>query len=152
MLAVFLVLVAAVAIAWPFLKERGWIPEPVLALPEKIKSRLPQRPVAEDAAAVEIPVGSQRESLCPYCSRLNPPHTSHCVDCGNLLPVENLSSLWRGEEKNRIIQEGIQIGAILLLIIAAMVISNNLATSGKITILMLTVGALSYRVFRFIQG
>src|SRR5262245_29701547 len=145
MLPVLLVLVVAVGISWPYLKQRGLIPEKVLNL-------LPSRPVTPIAETVPATAprqgGSSTESICPYCSRLNPAHTAHCIECGGQMPVDRLSSLWEGADKQELIMEGIQCGVLLLLMIGAMVLSYNLPGYGKIAVLMLTVGALGYRFSR----
>lgn len=152
-LPVLLILVVSVGIAWPFLKQRGLIPEKVLNL-------LPSRPVspvtdpvgAEGIAAAPVQRGSSTESLCPYCSRLNPAFTSHCVECGGQMPVDKLSSLWEGADKQQLKFEAFQCGALLLLMILAMLLSYNLDTWGKIALLLVTVGALAYRMMKVIQG
>jgi hypothetical protein len=151
-LPILLIGVVAVGIAWPFLKQRGLIPEKVLNL-------LPSRPgpaavetLGAEAIAAPVRRGSATESLCPYCSRLNPAYTTHCVDCGGQLPVDKLSNLWEGADKQQLKFEAFQCGGLLLLMVLAMVLSYNMDAWGKIAVLLITVGALGYRFMRFIQG
>jgi hypothetical protein len=154
-LPVVLVLVVAVGIAWPFLKQRGLIPEKVLNL---LPSR-PGVPVGDTIATETVPAtapvrhgGSSTESICPYCSRLNAAYTTHCRECGGQLPVDRLSSLWEGADKQQLLFESLQCGGLLLLMVVAMVLSYNLDTWGKIAVLLVTVSALGYRLFKCLNG
>jgi uncharacterized protein (DUF983 family) len=152
-LPILLIMVVAVGIAWPFLKQRGLIPEKVLNL---LPSR-PAAPVADSVGAEGVPAvpvrrGSSTESLCPYCSRLNPAFTTHCVECGGQMPVDKLSSLWEGADKQQLKFEAFQCGGLLLLMVLAMLLSYNLDTWGKIVLLLVTVGALAFRLMKVIQG
>ncbi len=140
MIAVLLMLVVAAGIAYPF--GQKWLAQRHLAT----------LPVSEEPVEVVSTPESRRaafhEELCPSCSRLNPPDTKNCIECGQPMPVTNVKKLFVGTNQDDLIREGIQGGILLVLMLIAMAVANFLPIGGKIFILLLTIGALGYRFSR----
>jgi hypothetical protein len=132
MLPALLILVVAVGIAWPLLRQK--------------------RTAATAPAAGPLPVGvGHVEELCPHCSRLNPPGREICIECGQQMPVERFGRLFEGSEKQELIREGIQCGILFLAMLFAMILSYNLPVTGKIVVLLVTICALTWRFMRSIH-
>lgn len=140
MLAVVLVSLVAVGIAWPFLRERGLVPN----LPG-----MPRRGEAPEEGTQSTV--RAREELCPYCSRLNPAGAAKCVDCNSEMPVADFRHLWDNNGKQELVREGVQCGVLLGVMVLAMALSYNLPLMGKLLVLLVTIAGLAYRFWRTIQ-
>lgn len=142
MVPIILIVVVAVGIAWPLLRQRGLVP----GLPGRASS---------DAVPADGPGGVAaprvREELCPHCSRLNPPGAVKCVECAGEMPVDSIKKLWDDTGKQELIREGVQCGALLIAMIVAMVLSYNVSTTGKLVVLLVTVAGLAWRFLRVIH-
>ena len=148
MLAIVLVIVAAVGIAWPFLKRRGLIPAPVEGALQNVRQRLPlPQPQTAPVGGPGSPVG-HTEQLCPQCTALNRGGLEKCQECGASLLVEKITDIWAGDKKNEIVQEAIICGVLLGILLLAMFLSHNLPVWGKTAVIFGAIVALTVRFVR----
>jgi hypothetical protein len=144
MLAVILMACVSGAIAYPFVQKRLLLLKAPAAPVEVIEGE--EAPAAATAPAVA------REELCPHCSRLNPVGRRICVECGGAMPVVNMSQFWQSFGNEELIREGVQAGVLLLGMVIAMLLANFLPPAGKTVILLLTIGALGYRLMHALHN
>lgn len=150
MLAIVLVIVAAVGIAWPFLKRRGLIPAPVTDALANVRARLPlPQPQTAPVSGPTMPTG-HTEQLCPQCTALNRGGLEKCQECGASLLVEKITDIWAGDKKSELIQEGIICAVLLGILLLAMIISHNLPVWGKTVIILGAIVALTVRFVKSI--
>jgi hypothetical protein len=148
MLPFLMVLGVAVGVAYPFLwGKRGFLKKRTDADVTVADAMT----AAEGAVTPTTPRVSTREELCPQCSRLNPPGRKTCIECSGPMPVEDISSLWEGAQKEELIREGIQSGILFVAMLIAMALAYNLPLMGKLVILIITIAALSWRFLRAIS-
>lgn len=146
---VLLVLGVAVGIAYPFLwGKRGVLIKNTNSDSTAIDGA-PPTPQTQEASIVRP--AAVREELCPQCSRLNPPGRKLCIECSGPMPVESVSRLWEGANKEELIREGVTSGILFLMMLIAMILAYNVPLMGKLVILLVTIGALSWRLLRAIS-
>lgn len=149
MLAILLMVAVAAGIAWPFVSAR-------LAANRAAASTEPVFEGAGVAPGVTPrPRGSaysDKEELCPSCARLNPPGRSLCIDCGAQMPVNDIRRVFENADRDDLIREGVQSGALLIGMVIAMALANFLPTGGKILILVATIAFLGWRTLKAIQN
>lgn len=140
MLAFLLVTGVVVGIVYPFV----WGKSGLLARRASEEATAALATARAEAALQQ----AKRGELCPHCSTLNPVGRKLCVECAGPMPVDNLSRLMEGANKEELMREGIQSGLLLLAMVLAMVLANGLPMWGKLFILVGTVAALSYRFLK----
>jgi hypothetical protein len=149
MFAIVLVIVAAVGIAWPFLKKRGLIPAPIEGALQNVRQRLHlPTPQTAPVSGPTTPVG-HTEQLCPQCTSLNRAGVEKCVECGAPLLAEKITDLWAGDKRNGIIEEAIICGVLLGILLLAMALSYSLPVWGKTVVIL---GAIIILTIRFIKS
>jgi hypothetical protein len=145
MFAIVLVIVAAVGIAWPFLKKRGLIPAPVEDALQNVRQRLRlPTPQTAPVSGPSTPTG-HTEQLCPQCTALNRAGVEKCGECGAPLLAEKITDLWSGSKRNEVIEEAIICGVLLGIVLLAMALSHNLPVLGKMVIILCAILILTVR-------
>ena len=144
MIAAILILCVVAGIAYPYVHQ-------------VIRARRPDvnaESAPPDDYALLHPgaVSTERDELCPQCSRVNPAHQRICLECGCHMPVSGIANLLESVEQEDLVREGIQAGSLLVVMLIAMTLANFLPMPGKIFILLLTVIALGYRFMRVLSN
>lgn len=131
-LSIVLMVSIAAGIVWPMLKRQRVLPAEMVTAPQ--------------------PAARTIEQLCPHCSIMNAPNRTVCYECGSALPLDNLSGLLGGADKQETIRELTQAGLFLAGMVVVMMVSNWLPVSGKIAVMIGTLGLLSFRFYKHVSG
>ncbi len=134
----------AAGVAWPFLAGKRGLLKPK-------SDALGPTPAVAGATTVGRPATSagHREQLCSQCGKVNGPGRRLCVDCNGELPFEDVrqgfSALWQGKDRDELIREGVQLGALALVTLIAVMLSGFLSPAGK---LLVMIGVLALLLWR----
>ena len=133
-LSIILMAAIAAGIVWPVLQRKRAIP------------------ASDETSTAGVQEHQHLEQLCPHCSITNASSRTTCRECGSALPLDNLSGLLGGVDKQETIRELTQAGLLLAGMIVVMYVSSWLPMPGKIAIIMGTLALLSFRLYKHVSG